>query len=35
VVTGYRWQRGELVFAYRLTGGTQVVSGAATAQPDV
>jgi hypothetical protein len=22
IVTGYRWQRVELVFAYRVTGGT-------------
>lgn len=26
VVTGYRWQRVELVFAYRLSGGTQTLS---------
>ncbi len=26
VVTGYRWQRVELVFAYRVTGGAQTLS---------
>lgn len=26
VVTGYRWQRVELVFAYRVTGGTLVLT---------
>ncbi|HUQ41445.1 MAG TPA: NUDIX domain-containing protein [Candidatus Limnocylindrales bacterium] len=26
VVTGYRWQRVELVFAYRVTGGTKVLT---------
>lgn len=26
VVTGYRWQRVELVFAYRVTGGRQALS---------
>ncbi len=26
VVTGYRWQRVEVVFAYRVSGGTQVLS---------
>jgi ADP-ribose pyrophosphatase YjhB (NUDIX family) len=26
VVTGYRWQRVEVVFAYRVTGGTPVLS---------
>ncbi len=27
VVTGYRWARVELVFAYRVTGGTAVLGG--------
>ncbi|HZP97649.1 MAG TPA: NUDIX domain-containing protein [Candidatus Limnocylindria bacterium] len=27
VVTGYRWQRVELVFAYRVTGGTETLGG--------
>ena len=26
IVTGYRWQRVELVFAYRVTGGNQVLT---------
>ena len=26
VVTGYKWQRVELVFAYRVTGGAQVLT---------
>jgi len=27
VVTGYKWARVELVFAYRVTGGTETLSG--------
>jgi ADP-ribose pyrophosphatase YjhB (NUDIX family) len=27
VVTGYRWQRVELVFAYRVSGGDEALSG--------
>ncbi|OLC56773.1 MAG: hypothetical protein AUH85_05230 [Chloroflexi bacterium 13_1_40CM_4_68_4] len=27
IVTGYRWQRVELVFAFRVTGGTESLSG--------
>jgi len=27
VVTGYRWARVELVFAYRVTGGTEALGG--------
>jgi 8-oxo-dGTP diphosphatase len=27
VVTGYRWQRVEVVFAYRVTGGAQALTG--------
>ncbi len=27
VVTGFRWQRVELIFAYRVTGGTERLSG--------
>jgi 8-oxo-dGTP diphosphatase len=27
IVTGYRWQRVELVFAFRITGGTEALSG--------
>jgi ADP-ribose pyrophosphatase YjhB (NUDIX family) len=27
IVTGYRWQRVEIVFAFRVTGGTQALSG--------
>jgi 8-oxo-dGTP diphosphatase len=26
IVTGYRWQRVELVFAFRITGGTEALS---------
>jgi hypothetical protein len=26
IVTGYRWQRVELVFAFRVTGGTETLT---------